>query len=67
MGEDALSAVVLDVQYRGDHLRIRLVLGRDTEITVKRPAAAGLGGLAVNQPAAVAWQGYHAWAFAPES
>ena len=67
MGEDALSAVVLDVQYRGDHLRIRLALGRDTEITIKRPAAAGLGGLAVNQPAAVVWQGYHAWVFAPES
>lgn len=66
MGENALSAVVLEVVYLGDHLRVRLTVGEDTELIVKRPAAAGLGGLAVGQPAAVAWQGYHARAFLME-
>lgn len=67
LGDDALSAVVLEVVYLGDHLRVRLALGEDTELIVKRPAAAGLGGLAVGQPAAVAWQSFHARAFLPES
>ena len=66
MGENALAAVLLEVVYRGDHLRLRLTVGEGAELTVKRPAAAGLGGLAVGQAAAVAWQGYHARAFLRE-
>ncbi len=67
MGEDALSAVVLDITYHGDHRRIRLALGGETELVVKRPSAAGLAGLAVGQPAAVAWQPGHARAFLLET
>ncbi|MSP31186.1 MAG: ABC transporter ATP-binding protein [Acetobacteraceae bacterium] len=67
MGDNALSVVVLEIVYLGDHLRLRLALGQETELIVKRPAAAGLGGLAVGQLAAVAWQGFHARAFLPEN
>lgn len=63
MGEDALSAVVIDIAYRGDHRRIRVTIGEGADLIVRRPTAAGLGGLVVGQPAAVAWQGYHARAF----
>lgn len=67
MGDNALAAVVLEIVYLGDHLRLRLALGQETELIVKRPAVAGLAGLAVGQPAAVAWQGAHARAFLPET
>ena len=67
MGENALSVVVVEIVYLGDHLRLRLALGQETELIVKRPAVAGLGGLAVGQPASVAWQGFHARAFLPEA
>lgn len=66
LGVDALDAVVLDIGYQGDHYRIRLALGGEAEIIVRRPATAGLAGLVVDRPAAVAWQGPHAWAFFPE-
>ena len=63
MGAHALAAVVEDIIYRGDHVRVRLVIGADAELIVTRPAAAGLAGIAVGRPAALAWQPAHARAF----
>jgi putative spermidine/putrescine transport system ATP-binding protein len=67
MGESAIPAQLIEAIYQGDHLRLRLSLGNDCEMTVKRPAAAGLGALAAGRGAAVAWQPDHALAFRPES
>jgi putative spermidine/putrescine transport system ATP-binding protein len=66
MGEHALAAVILDFLYFGDHVRVRLAIGENAELTVKRPAAAGMAGFSVGQPVAVAWQDFHALAFRPD-
>jgi putative spermidine/putrescine transport system ATP-binding protein len=71
LGADALPATLIEASFRGDHFRLRLYVGApDTptpaEVIVKRPAAAPLSGLAPGQPAALAWQPRHAFAFAPE-
>ncbi len=63
MGEGALSARLLEAAYRGDHLRLRLSLEGGGELTVRRPAGVPMGGLAIGQPAAIAWQPHHAAAF----
>lgn len=63
MGSHALAAVVEEIIYRGDHVRVRLIIGADAELIVTRPAAAGLAGIAVGRPAALAWQPAHARAF----
>jgi putative spermidine/putrescine transport system ATP-binding protein len=67
LGEAAVPARLIEALYLGDHLRLRLSLGNECEIVVKRPAAAGLGALAAGVDAAVAWQPYHALAFRPEA
>ena len=72
MGGAALPARLIEAIYLGDHLRLRLSLGdrsmaqADTEITVKRPAGAGLAGLVPGDEVALAWEPHHAQAFRPE-
>ena len=67
MGEGAISAVLQEIVFQGDQLRLRLQLGAGTadavDITIKRPAGAPLGGLHPGRSAAVAWQPHHALAF----
>ncbi len=64
MGEGALDATLIDVQFLGETYRLRLLIGSGVELVVRRPAAAGLRGLSVGQQAAIAWQAHHAAAFA---
>ncbi len=68
LGDQAVSAKLLEAIYLGDHIRLRLGLGEgaDGELMVKRPAVAGMAGLSVGGTAAVAWQPEHAYAFRPE-
>lgn len=63
MGGHAFPAVLRDVRHCGDHLRLALLLGDSAEIVVRRPAAAGLGGLRPGSHAALAWQPGQARAF----
>ena len=63
MGETALDATLVDVQFSGDSLRLVLLIGSGAELVVRRPAAAGLRGLAIGRSAALAWQPSHASAF----
>jgi putative spermidine/putrescine transport system ATP-binding protein len=63
MGERAIDATVLEAQIVGEQVRLRLLIGSGTELRVRRPAAAGLRGLAVGAQAAVAWQPHHAACF----
>ena len=63
MGEGALAATVTALAWRGDHVRILLVLGEGSSaasLLVTRPAGAPLGGLAPGRRAAIAWQPRHA-------
>ncbi len=62
MGEDALDATLIEAQFLGDAYRLRLLLGSGAELVVRRPAAAGLRGLAPGRSAAIAWQPHHAQA-----
>ena len=64
LGGNALPATLIDMAYRGDHVRLRLLIGSGVELLVKRPAAAGLAGLAPGRSGAVAWQPHHALAVA---
>jgi putative spermidine/putrescine transport system ATP-binding protein len=66
LSEGALPARVVEAIYLGDHLRLRLSLSDGAELTVKRPAASGLAGLAPGSDAVIAWQVQHARAFRPE-
>jgi putative spermidine/putrescine transport system ATP-binding protein len=70
MGEGALPARLLEAIYLGDHVRLRLAVGAagqaEAEITVKRPAGAAMGGMAVGHTVSIAWQPHHALAFRPE-
>ena len=63
MGEGALDATLLETQFWGDSYRLRLLIGSGAEIVVRRPAIAGLRGLAPGRQAAIAWQSHHAMAF----
>ncbi len=62
MGEGALPARVTALAWRGDHVRLTLMLGTGTPamLVVTRPAGVPLAGLAAGQMAAVAWQARHA-------
>jgi putative spermidine/putrescine transport system ATP-binding protein len=60
MGPNALDATVVETLHLGDQLRLRLLIGAGAELLVKRPAAAGLRGLAPGETVAVAWQPAHA-------
>ncbi len=66
MGEGALPATVTETIFHGDHIRLRLEVGLPgsppAPITVKRPAGVPMVGLEPGQPAAIAWQPYHAQA-----
>jgi hypothetical protein len=66
MGEHALPATLIEAVHLGDHLRLRFALPGGAEMVVKRPAAAGMGGLAPGGAAALAFSPHHAWAFRPE-
>jgi putative spermidine/putrescine transport system ATP-binding protein len=70
MGEGALPATVTEIVFQGDHIRVRLEVGLPgappASVMVKRPAGVPMTGLEPGQPAAVAWQPYHARAFRPE-
>ncbi len=62
MGQGALPATLAEAIFQGDHVRLRLLLGRGGEILAKRPPGLPLphpGG-----PAAVAWEPEQALAFA---
>ena len=63
MGENAIDATLIDAQFLGDAYRLRMLIGSGAELVIRRPAAAGLRGLAVGRVAAVAWQPQHAFAF----
>ncbi len=63
---DLLTATLTEVVFLGDHARLRFALG-GTEIVVKRPAGAGLGGFVPGQTAALAWQAEHGRIFLPEA
>jgi putative spermidine/putrescine transport system ATP-binding protein len=71
MGEGALPATVIETIFQGDHIRLRLQVGlpgaAPAPVTVKRPAGVPTAGLEPGQPAAIAWQPYHAHAFRPEA
>lgn len=64
MGERAIPAEMVSVQWRGDQVRLVLRIGTDdarpATLLVKRPAGALLSGLAPGEPAAIAWQPHHA-------
>ncbi len=67
---DGLPAILIDTIFQGDHARLRFALGTHDgapEITVKRSAEAGLGGLLPGQPAALTWQPRHGRIFHPET
>ena len=63
MGGHAIPAVLREIRHCGDHLRLALRLGEAGEIVVRRPAIAGLAGLAPGAPVSLAWQPGHARAF----
>ena len=67
MGEGAIGAVLQEIVFQGDQLRLRLQLGAGSadaaDITIKRPAGVPLGGLHPGRTASVAWQAHHAQAF----
>ncbi len=67
LGHGAVAAELIEAIYLGDHLRLRLSLGGGGEVVVKRPAGAGMAGLAPGRPAAIAWQAHHALTFRPEA
>ncbi len=60
MGQSAIAATLVDTQFLGEAYRLRLLIGSGAELVVRRPAIVGLRGLAVGQPASVAWQSHHA-------
>ena len=64
MGDGALDATLIETQFWGDSYRLRLLIGSGAELVVRRPAIAGLRGLAPGRPCAVAWQSHHAMVFA---
>lgn len=63
MGGNAIAATLIEAVYLGDHLRLRFLVGSGVDLVVKRPAIAGLGGLALGRGAAVAWQTQNALLF----
>ena len=71
MGHGALPATLIEAVHRGDHIRLRLLVGLPgsplEEVLVKRPAGVPLTGLGLGETVAIAWQPYHALAFAPEN
>jgi putative spermidine/putrescine transport system ATP-binding protein len=64
MGDGALDATLIEAQFWGESYRLRLLIGSGAELVVRRPAVAGLRGLAPGRNCAVAWQSHHAMAFA---
>ena len=64
MSEDALDATVLEALHLGLSIRLRLLLGTGQEVSVVRPAAAGLRGLRLGEAVAIAWQPHQAQVFA---
>jgi putative spermidine/putrescine transport system ATP-binding protein len=68
MGEGALPAVLRDLVFRGDHMRISLDIAGPGggPMIVKRPAGVPLLGLVPGAEVALAWQSHHARAFPPE-
>ena len=64
MGEDALDATILEALHLGEKIRLRLLLGTGQEVSVVRPAAAGLRGLRPGEGVAIAWQPRQAQVFA---
>ncbi len=63
MGEGALEATLLEIQFWGDTYRMRLLIGSGAELIARRPTLAGLRGLSPGQQAAIAWQPHHALAY----
>jgi ABC-type Fe3+/spermidine/putrescine transport system ATPase subunit len=65
MGEGAIDARLLDLQFWGDSYRLKLLIGTGAELVVRRPAIGGLRGLVPGRLASIAWQAHHAMAFLP--
>jgi ABC-type Fe3+/spermidine/putrescine transport system ATPase subunit len=63
MGEGAIDARMLESQFWGDYYLLRLLIGSGVELLVRRPAVAGVRGLAAGRDAAIAWQPHQAFAF----
>lgn len=65
MGEGAVPATVAALDWRGDHVRLTLMLGEGApaRLLVVRPAGAPLAGLVPGSRAAVAWHPMHARLF----
>ncbi len=61
MGDGALPAVLREVAFRGDHVRLTLEAA-GTTVLVKRPAIAPLAGFVPGADLALAWQPHHAQA-----
>ncbi len=66
MGAHAVDATLIEARFQGDSYRLVLLIGSGAQVIVKRPAAAGLRGLAVGGTVALAWQPHHAFAFRAE-
>ena len=66
MGAHAVDARLIEARFQGDSYRLLLLIGSGAQVIVKRPAAAGLRGLAVGGAVALAWQPHHAFAFRAE-
>lgn len=63
LGEGAMSAILREAIFQGDHVRLKLALGDGGEVLAKRPVS----GSALPEPgslASVAWEAGHALAFA---
>jgi hypothetical protein len=63
MGWGAIDGRLLEAQFWGDFYRLRLLIGTGVELVVRRPAVAGMRGLAAGREAAIAWQTHQAFAF----
>ncbi|HEX3349421.1 MAG TPA: ABC transporter ATP-binding protein [Acetobacteraceae bacterium] len=67
MGAGALPGQVVETMYRGDHVRLRLIIAAEraapVEVIVKRPVVAGLAGITSGANVALAWNPFHACTF----
>jgi putative spermidine/putrescine transport system ATP-binding protein len=69
MGEGAIPAMLRDIVFRGDHVRLIVSIGGfgGDSVVVRRPATAPLAGLVPGADLALAWQSHHARALRPEA
>lgn len=66
MGDTSIDASLIASRFAGATTRLHALIGTGAELIIDRPTAAMLRGLVPGQPVAVAWQAYHAIAFAAD-